>query len=100
MATGIKVDKIDSLKLEILDSIETVNKLVSRLNSCRTTIQANIEGAGATEIIGKLDFALAQISKVKANFNSYISSFGSVVRNYENQDTELASTVVKDIDKI
>ena len=83
MATGIDTDKVSNLKVDLLGYTESVNAIINRLDNCKTTIQANMDGAGKTEIIKVIDAILEQMPKVNTNINSYIGTINKMVKTYE-----------------
>ena len=100
MATGINTEKINSLKVDLLNYTESINTLATRLDNCRSDIQANLEGVGKSEFLGKLDSIIEELPKVNKNINSYIASLGKVVKSYEDQDQKLASDIKRNISKL
>lgn len=100
MATGIDTEKINNLKVDLLNYIESINALYSRLDNCRTSIQSNLDGVGKTEIINKLNSIIEQMPKINSNINSYINSLGAVVKSYERQDEQIASNINRNIGKL
>lgn len=100
MSTGINSDKISGLRVDLLSYIESLNALSARLDSCKTSIQANMFGAGKVEIINKLNSIIRQMPKVNANINTYIITLGSVVKSYKQQDEDLSTELVHNIGKL
>ena len=100
MASGINVEKVNALKVELLNYIEQLNVLYNRLNDCSTTIQANMDGFNKAQIVNKLNSIIEQMPKATTNINTYISDLGKVVKSYQEQDEEEASTVVNNISKV
>ena len=100
MATGINDHMINSLKVDLLSCIESINSMKNRLEASRGVIEANFVGTGASTVLGKIDSILSQLPKVSTNINGYIDDLSSVVKAYTDQDEELASTVIQDINKL
>ena len=100
MATGINKDKIDSLKVELLDCSESINGIINKLENCKTVIQSNIDGTSKDEIVQKFDSLNTNISVVKSNINAYINILSRIEDIYSGQDYDVASNVVKNIRKL
>ena len=100
MATGINVEKLDGFKVELLDFMESLNSIQSRLDSVKTVIQANMSGNGKSEVVLKLNSIMEQLPSVKGNINVYISLINSVIDSYEVQDDELSSNIINDVVKL
>lgn len=100
MATGINVEKLDGFKVELLDFMESLNSIQSRLDSVKTVIQANMSGNGKNDVILKLNSIMEQLPSVKGNINVYISLVNSVIDSYGVQDDELSSNIINDVVKL
>lgn len=100
MAVGINEDNINALKVYLLDCQENINALSNRLSNCRDTINSGLDGDGKASILKKLNASISQLSRVRTNISNYIVALDGVVKSYKNQDDELASKVIGDIDKI
>ncbi len=100
MATGINDQMINSLKVDLLSCIESINSMKNKLECSRTNIEACYSGTGASTLLGKLDSIMNQFPKISANINTYIDDLSSVVKSYTEQDEDLASTVIQDISKL
>ena len=100
MATGINDQMINSLKVDLLSCIESINSMTNRLEGCKTSIEACYTGSGASIITGKIDSIMAQFPKVSTNINTYIDDLSNVVKAYSEQDVDLASNVIQNINKL
>lgn len=100
MGSGINTEKIDDLKVELLDYIEALNLISNRLDNCLETIKTNINGYGKNEIVQKITCIKEQFPKISANINFYIEDLGNAVRSYEKQDEEVAATLIRNISKL
>jgi type VII secretion effector (TIGR04197 family) len=100
MAAGINVDKINSLKVDLLNYLEGINAFNIRLDNCKVVIQSSIDGVGKSEIISKLDSIIEQIPNVSKLINTYITTLSGVVNKFEEQDQQLASQVASNINKL
>jgi Mg2+ and Co2+ transporter CorA len=100
MAAGINTNKLHKLMMDLLGYIESINALEERLGTCKLNIQSNMNGAAKSEIINKLDTIIEQIPNVNTNINNYISVLSNVLNNYEQQDNDLASDVINNINKL
>ena len=100
MATGINTQKAQSLKVSLLDSIESLKTLSNRIDVCYQTLASNIEGDGKDPMLSKLDSIRAQMPIVISNVDSYITDINKVGIKYQEQDEEQASQIIADIEKI
>lgn len=100
MSSGINVEKVDALKIELLDYIESLNSISNRLEISTSTIQNNIEGLGKKEILQKLRQIREQLPKVSANITTYIDDLSKAVSNYERIDEETAADLIRNISKL
>ena len=97
MATGIDVQKINALKVKLMDYIESINALSKRFENSYYIIDHNISGAGRTVIMSRLGSIREQIPVVVSNINSYITDLNTVQSAFENADQEFGSMVTNDI---
>lgn len=97
MATGINVQKMNSLKVSLLDNIESINALYNRFENCCYNVGQNISGAGSATIIRLLKDIEGQFSIVASNINTYISDMNKVQQAYFEQEQELNSKITSDI---
>lgn len=100
MATGIQADKMNALKVQLLNYIERLNSIIDKYEDCKQTVTSNISGAGSSEIIGKMNYFGNQLPKVKKNIDTYMSTVGKVTTMYEEQDRNLAAKVTGNIAKV
>lgn len=100
MSSGINVEKVDALKIELLDYIESINSVSNRLEVSVSTIQNNVEGFGKKEILQKLGQIREQLPKVSANITTYIDDLSKAVSNYERIDEEVAADLIRNISKL
>lgn len=100
MSSGINVEKVDALKIELLDYIESINSVSNRLEVSVSTIQNNVEGFGKKEILQKLGQIREQLPKVSANITTYIDDLNRAVSNYERIDEETAADLIRNISKL
>lgn len=100
MSSGINVEKVDTLKIELLDYIESLNSISNRLELSTSTIQNNVEGLGKMEILQKLRQIREQLPKVSANITTYIDDLNKAVSNYEKIDEEVAVDLIRNISKL
>lgn len=100
MATGFNGNKINALKVDMLNCVEQLKILSGKLDSSIINIGSCYQGEGASTIVNKLNEISLKFPKVMNNINSYINDINCVVSSYENQDRELASSIIRDIDKI
>jgi hypothetical protein len=98
--TGINVNKLHKLMMDLLGYIESINALEERLGTCKFNIQSNLNGAGKSEIMNKLNAIIEQIPNVNVNINNYISVLSNVLNSYEQQDNNLASDVINNINRL
>lgn len=100
MCSGINVGKVDALKIELLDYIESINSISNRLEVSASTIQNNVEGFGKKEILQKLGQIREQLPKVSANITTYIDDLNRAISNYERIDEETAADLIRNISKL
>ena len=100
MATGLNETKANNFKVELLDSIESINVIKENLTNYNEIINNNWTGEVSTEFNSKLSNILSNINIIYKNINVYISSVGKVVSDFANQDVEIASQVSKNISKL
>lgn len=100
MSSGINVEKVDALKIELLDYIESLNSISNRLEISTSTIQNNIEGLGKKEILQKLKQIKGQLPNVSANITTYIDDLNKAVSSYERIDEEVAADLIRNISKL
>lgn len=100
MSSGINDEKVDALKIELLDYVEAINSITNRLEISTNTIQNNIEGIGKKEILAKLNHVKEQLPTVSANISTYIDDLSKAVSNYERIDVESAADLISNISKL
>ena len=100
MATGLNETKANKFKVELLDSIESINVIKENLTNYNEIINNNWTGEVRNEFNSKLSNILSNINIIYKNINVYISSVGKVVSDFDNQDVEIASQVSKNIRKL
>lgn len=100
MSGGINEDKINILKVELLDCMENLNSISNRFDNCTESISSNIDGIGKNEIVSKLNEIKSQLPKVSSNISSYIDDLDKVISNYEKMDIEAANTLISNISKL
>ncbi len=100
MGSGINVEKIDTLKIELLDCIESINSISNRLEMSANAIQNNLEGIGKTEILQKIGKIREQLPNVSGNISTYIDDLSKAVSNYERIDEEAATDLIRNIGKL
>lgn len=100
MAVGINTDKVHSLQLNLLDSIESLKAIRERFENCSVAIAANIEGTGKMNISNDLNKMKAQFAIVISNLESFITDLNKIVDSYKNQDEEVRQQIIKDVEKI
>lgn len=100
MGSGINKEKVNGLKVELLDYVEALNSISSRLDNSIETIKGNLDGLGRDEIINKFTNVKEQLPKISANINFYIEDLGNAILNYEKQDEEVAATLISNISKL
>lgn len=100
MATGINVDKLNTLKVDILSYIESIRSLMERLDDCGSVIRTNLVGPGANEITGQVNGFLIQFSNACSNINSYIQLLNQIEKKFETNDSELAFELTNNIKKL
>lgn len=100
MATGISTDKVHSLQVSLLDSIESLKAICEKYDNCSISISSNIEGAGKTSIISDLEKMKNQLAIVISNFDSYITDLNKIVDSYINQDDEINQQIINDVKNI
>ena len=96
MATGLNETKANKFKVELLDSIESINVIKENLTNYNEIINNNWTG----EVRNEFNSKLSNINIIYKNINVYISSVGKVVSDFANQDVEIASQVSKNISKL
>lgn len=100
MSSGINDEKVDALKIELLDYVEAINSITNRLEISTNAIQNNIEGIGKKEILAKLNHVKEQLPTVSANISTYIDDLSKAVSNYERIDVESAADLISNISKL
>ncbi|MBR6948695.1 MAG: hypothetical protein IKH54_00740 [Bacilli bacterium] len=100
MAVGVNTDKVNSLKIYLLDSIESLKKIRERYESCQISILANIDGSGKSNISSDLNKLKSQLAIAISNIDTYIVDLNKIVDTYKNQDYEVSKQIIKDVDKV
>jgi len=100
MSSGINSSKVETLKIELLDYIESINAIVNRLDISIGDIQNNMDGIGKREIINKLNEVKGQLPNVKENIVTYIDDLDRAISIYKSVDYEVAATLMNNISKL
>lgn len=100
MAVGINTDKVHSLQIGLLDSIESLKAIKERYENCSIAITANIEGDGKSTIVNNLEKLKSQLTIVISNIDSYITDLNKIIDNYKDQDYEINQKIIRDVNKI
>lgn len=100
MATGINTVKMNALKVDLLSYVESINKLKERLEGCVSSIRDNLIAPGSTEIINQLNNYNTQFSNVSSNISTYIQTLSKIEKKFVDNDEELASDIIHDINKL
>lgn len=100
MKSGINEEKVNNLKVELLDYIESMNSISNSINSNIEIIRNNIDGQGKNEILSKLTTIKEQCSNMSSNINTYIDDLGKVVSSYVAQDQDAATTLISNISRL
>lgn len=100
MSSGINSSKVETLKIELLDYIESINAIVNRLDISIGDIQNNMDGIGKREIINKLNEVKGQLPNVKENIVTYIDDLDRAISIYKSVDYEAAATLMNNISKL
>lgn len=100
MATGINESGATSLKLNIIESVEALNNLSNRLDSCYQGLSTCIEGYGRSEILSRLEKIKDQMPVVISNVDSYITDINNAIRGYRSIDEATKSQLNNSIEKL
>lgn len=100
IGAGIDVDKVNELKVGLLDYVEQINTISNRLESSRIAFESSMNGSGKDEIISKYNSIAEQIPSVNANINTYIIALGNAVKQYQLQDENMAAKLTRDVSKL
>lgn len=100
MATGINLEKMNSVKVSLLGYVEEINALSFQLDGYYAAIQVSLNGACRGEIISKFSAIRREWAKTAKIISSYIDILGKVEASYAQQDSDLALVTTQNIDKI
>lgn len=100
MASGINEEKVNLLNVELLDAIESLNIISSRLDACIEIIQNNLDGYGKNDILSKLSRIKQQLPNVSSNIYAYIDDLSKAVNRYKDNDEEIATTLTNNISRL
>ena len=100
MTVGINSEKMATLNIDLLDAIESINAISSKLDIEINIISNNFEGPGKDIIINKLNLINNDIGTVNKNIYSYINDLSNVKKVYAQQDVDLSTSILNNIEKI
>lgn len=100
MNSGINEEKVNELKIELLDYIEKINAILSRFDNSIEAVKNNIEDNGKDEILRKLNSIKEQFPNISSNISHYIDDLGKAASSYETQDQEIASTLINNVTRL
>lgn len=96
----ILVDDVNKVRINLLNYVEQLKAISSRIENCKTSVNNNLSGFGKGEIIAKFDSILEQFPVVVSNVNNYSVALGKVIGSYQEQDADLAKFITTNIEKI
>ncbi len=98
--SAINEDKMEKLKLDLLDDIEKLNSIFNQMDTEMETIKQNLIGAGNAELTTKFELIKANYPIIKKNITNYATDIQKVIDSYRNQDQELNEKIISDIEKL
>ena len=100
MSTGINSERMNNVKVGLLDCVEEINAMAFNLDGYYNDLQSSLDGACKAEIISKFLAIKKEWAKTRKIINSYIDVLGKVENSFNRRDRDLASKTIRDIDKI
>ncbi len=97
--TKVSANEVNALKVDLLNCVEQLRAISNSIEACKNSVNSNLTGVGKSEILSKFDLITEQIPIVDANINTYSAALGKVVDAYVQQDAELSTRLMHDIDK-
>lgn len=97
---GMNEDKVGVLKVSILDDVEAVKKLITRVEQIKLNVQNNLDGESRDVVIDKIDTILVQLNNFLNNIMYYFNGIGKALSLMKEQDAEIGSTVTGDAENV
>lgn len=97
---GMNEDKVNTLRVDILNTAEAVKKLITRMENTKQSVQQNLDGEGKDVVIAKLDVVISQLNKFYSNVMYYFNGIGKALSIFKETDEEIGSAVTGDAENI
>lgn len=97
---GMNEDKVNTLRVDILNTAEAVKKLITRMENTKQSVQQNLDGEGKDVVIAKLDVVISQLNKFYSNVMYYFNGIGRALAIFKETDEEVGSAVTGDTEEV
>lgn len=98
--TGINVEAIRKLCLDINDYSDKIRNTLSQVSDTWDDVKPYIKDNGMIELENKYSSLKDSFDVIYNNFASYIDEFNSLTSKYERFDTDLSREVTKDAENL